>query len=59
MFRSGKKYQEGGTPAVPVSISPEVIGILSRADPTERQRCYLVPASSWRGMVKRAKQIMQ
>ena len=42
-----------------VNQSGEVIGILSRADPTERQRCYLVPASSWRGMVKRAKQIMQ
>lgn len=42
-----------------VNQSGEVIGILSRADPTERQRCYLVPASSWRGMVKRAKQIIQ
>jgi len=39
-----------------VNQSGEVIGILSRADPTDRQRCYLVPAKAWRGLVKQAKQ---
>ena len=38
-----------------VNQSGEVIGILSRADPTEKQRCYLVPATAWRGLVRKAK----
>jgi hypothetical protein len=33
----------------------EVIGILSRADPAEKQRCYLVPSYEWRDLVKQAK----
>jgi len=38
-----------------VNQSGEVIGILSRADPSDRQRCYLVPAKAWKGLVKQAK----
>jgi hypothetical protein len=32
-----------------------VVGILSRADPAESQRCYLVPASEIKVLVNRAK----
>eukprot|EP00566_Odontella_aurita_P001933 CAMPEP_0113541720 /NCGR_PEP_ID=MMETSP0015_2-20120614/9196_1 /TAXON_ID=2838 /ORGANISM="Odontella" /LENGTH=1950 /DNA_ID=CAMNT_0000441673 /DNA_START=244 /DNA_END=6096 /DNA_ORIENTATION=+ /assembly_acc=CAM_ASM_000160 len=32
-----------------------VIGILSRADPADRQRCYLVPASEVKKLLKKAK----
>jgi GTPase SAR1 family protein len=38
-----------------VNQQGEVIGILSRADPAENQRCYLVPASAWKSLVKKAK----
>ena len=38
-----------------VNQSGEVIGILSRADPGDTQRCYLVPAKAWTGLVKQAK----
>jgi Trypsin-like peptidase domain len=38
-----------------VNLQGEVIGILSRADPAENQRCYLVPASEIAVMVERAK----
>jgi S1-C subfamily serine protease len=38
-----------------VNQQGEVIGILSRADPAENQRCYLVPASVWKPLVKKAK----
>ena len=38
-----------------VNQSGEVIGILSRADPGDTQRCYLVPAKAWKGLVKQAK----
>ncbi|GKY97822.1 hypothetical protein MPSEU_000740300 [Mayamaea pseudoterrestris] len=38
-----------------VNQQGEVIGILSRADPAERQRCYISPTSEWRGLVKVAK----
>ena len=36
----------------------EVIGILSRADPAENQRCYLVPTYEWRSLLRRAKKIL-
>jgi len=38
-----------------VNQKGEVIGILSRADPAEKQRCYLVPSYEWKDLVKRAK----
>jgi hypothetical protein len=38
-----------------VNQQGEVIGILSRADPAENQRCYLVPTSAWKSLVKKAK----
>jgi hypothetical protein len=38
-----------------VNQQGEVIGILSRADTTENQRCYLVPASEIKVLVNRAK----
>lgn len=38
-----------------VNQQGEVIGILSRADPAENQRCYLVPAYEWKPLVKKAK----
>jgi hypothetical protein len=38
-----------------VNQQGEVIGILSRADPAENQRCYLAPASEWKALVKKAK----
>jgi len=42
-----------------VNQQGEVIGILSRADPAETQRCYLVPAHEWKGLLKRAKKGVQ
>merc|ERR1711971_1330574 len=33
-----------------VNQNGEVIGILSRADPAESQRCYLVPTYEWSGL---------
>jgi len=41
-----------------VNQQGEVIGILSRADPADRQRCYLVPSSEWLPLVKVAKRIL-
>ena len=38
-----------------VNQQGEVIGILSRADPSEKQRCYLVPSSELKLLVSRAK----
>ena len=38
-----------------VNNDGKVVGILSRADPGERQRCYLVPASEIKDLVKKAK----
>lgn len=41
-----------------VNQQGEVIGILSRADPADRQRCYLVPSSEWMPLVKVAKRML-
>ena len=41
-----------------VNQQGEVIGILSRADPAENQRCYLVPTYEWRPLLKKAKNIL-
>ena len=41
-----------------VNQQGEVIGILSRADTTENQRCYLVPATEIKTLVNRAKKQM-
>jgi hypothetical protein len=41
-----------------VNQQGEVIGILSRADPAERQRCYLVPAKELKVLVNKAKKSM-
>ena len=41
-----------------VNQQGEVIGILSRADPAESQRCYLVPACEWRALLREAKNSM-
>jgi len=38
-----------------VNQQGKVIGILSRSDTLEKDRCYLVPASEWGVMLKRAK----
>jgi hypothetical protein len=38
-----------------VNQQGEVIGILSRADPSGSQRCYISPTSSWKALVKMAK----
>lgn len=38
-----------------VNNDGKVVGILSRADPGERQRCYLVPSSEIKDLVKKAK----
>ena len=36
----------------------EVIGILSRVDPTDKQRCYLVPSSEFNPLIKEAKRAL-
>mmetsp|Transcript_9986 Transcript_9986/g.20594 ORF Transcript_9986/g.20594 Transcript_9986/m.20594 type:complete len:1705 (+) Transcript_9986:253-5367(+) len=41
-----------------VNQQGEVIGILSRADPADKQRCYLVPSSEWKALVKDAKKFL-
>jgi Trypsin-like peptidase domain len=41
-----------------VNQQGEVIGILSRADPAENQRCYLSPTNEWKHLVKMAKNAM-
>jgi GTPase SAR1 family protein len=38
-----------------VNQQGEVIGILSRADPAESQRCYISPTSEWKHLIKIAK----
>ena len=38
-----------------VNQAGEVIGILSRADPADKARCYLVPTSEWLPLVRRAR----
>jgi hypothetical protein len=38
-----------------VNEDGKVVGILSRADPVSRLRCYLVPYSELRALVKKAK----
>ena len=38
-----------------VNNDGKVIGILSRADPGERQRCYLVPSGELKDLIKKAK----
>ena len=38
-----------------VNQQGEVIGILSRADPAENQRCYIAPSYEWKALVKEAK----
>jgi len=38
-----------------VNQQGEVIGILSRADPAENQRCYISPTNEWKPLVKQAK----
>lgn len=38
-----------------VNQQGEVIGILSRADPAESQRCYLVPTYEWRALLREAR----
>ncbi|KAL3924001.1 MAG: hypothetical protein SGILL_001313 [Bacillariaceae sp.] len=40
-----------------VNQQGEVIGILSRADPAENQRCYLVPTYEWRHLLREAKNV--
>lgn len=40
-----------------VNSEGKVIGILSRADPAERERCYLVPASNIKQLVLLARQV--
>lgn len=41
-----------------VNLQGEVIGILSRADSAESQRCYLVPASELKSLVSSAKKLL-
>jgi len=41
-----------------VNQQGEVIGILSRADPAENQRCYLVPTYEWRPLLRQAKRTL-
>jgi S1-C subfamily serine protease len=38
-----------------VNNDGKVIGILSRADPSQRERCYLVPSSELKDLLKKAK----
>ena len=38
-----------------VNRQGEVIGILSRVDPADPQRCYLVPSCEWKKLVRKAK----
>jgi hypothetical protein len=40
-----------------VNQQGEVIGILSRADPAESQRCYLVPSYEWIHLLHQAKNV--
>ena len=38
-----------------VNQAGQVIGLLSRADPAESQRCYISPATEWKSLIKKAK----
>ncbi|GKY97812.1 hypothetical protein MPSEU_000739300 [Mayamaea pseudoterrestris] len=38
-----------------VNDDGKVVGILSRADPVDRQRCYIVPANEIKGLVAKAR----
>jgi hypothetical protein len=38
-----------------VNQQGEVIGILSRADPADNQRCYISPTSEWQALLRQAK----
>jgi len=40
-----------------VNDDGKVVGILSRADPADRQRCYLVPSSELKGLIQNARRI--
>jgi len=37
-----------------VNYQGEVIGLLSRVDSAEMHRCYVVPASEWKHLLKKA-----
>ena len=39
-----------------VNANGEVIGIVSRADPVEKDRCYLVPAKQIKILLNKAKE---
>lgn len=41
-----------------VNQQGEVIGILSRVDPADKQRCYLVPTSEFNPLIKEAKRVL-
>jgi hypothetical protein len=41
-----------------VNQQGEVIGILSRADPADNQRCYISPTSEWQALLRQAKNII-
>lgn len=41
-----------------VNQQGEVIGILSRADPAENQRCYISPTSEWVALVRMARRAL-
>lgn len=41
-----------------VNDEGKVIGILSRADPAENQRCYISPTYEWRSLLRRAKKVL-
>lgn len=42
-----------------VNQQGEVIGILSRVDPADKQRCYLVPTSEFAPLIKEAKRMLK
>jgi len=41
-----------------VNQQGEVIGILSRADPAENQRCYISPTHEWKYLIKEARYVI-
>mmetsp|Transcript_23934 Transcript_23934/g.35358 ORF Transcript_23934/g.35358 Transcript_23934/m.35358 type:complete len:171 (+) Transcript_23934:1459-1971(+) len=47
----------GHSSGLRVNQQEEVIEILSRADSAEKHKCYLVPASEWKPLVKKAKKL--
>ena len=42
-----------------VNDEGRVVGILSRADPVDRQRCYLVPTTEIKGLVNKATTLLR